>query len=123
TRIDHTAFSDARDEVCPDEMKLDPITPGQAGRVNTVTVRNATPDSVVVFAYDFNTGSEPLSGCPGINCGIDNVRIVGSDHADSNGVASVSTFVPRAGRGRTVYVQAGDQFECRISDVISHTFN
>lgn len=89
---------------------------------NTFTVYGATPGQRSTFVYGFAAGSVGVPNCPGVTVDIRTPQIIGSAVADSLGIASLTTFVPGAASGRTVFLQDVEQSSCMVSNRIQITF-
>ena len=97
-------------------------TPGLAGTVNTLETNQATPGATVAFFLGFQSGSTPVPGCPGVTLGMQNPRNIGRDVADGSGYASLDFFVPNAASGQTAFFQSVERSDCRVSNLVTHTF-
>lgn len=97
-------------------------TPGVAGRMNTIEVRNATAGGTVFVAYGSRTGVVQVPGCDGVTIDIQAPRATQSQ-ADDQGTALVTGFVPRAARGSTILFQAIDIESCRTSNLVVRTID
>ncbi len=98
-----------------------PASPA-AGANNTFTVFGATPGQRSTFVYGFAAGSVGVPNCPGVTVDIRTPQIAGSVVADSFGIAALTTFVPGAASGRTVFLQDVEQSSCKVSNRIEVTF-
>lgn len=112
-------------------FRLDPIAdslgmtsaePGLAGRMNEVTVRGATPGETVHVVYGRRAGSTSVPGCPGVTVEIAQPSLVGSAVADTAGLCTVEFNVPAGAAGRTVLFQSVERSACRVSGVVTTTF-
>lgn len=97
--------------------------PGRAGVTNTISAYGAKPGvRLVHFLYSLREGQTNVPGCPGVVLFLQRPVLLGSDVADSNGVATINVFVPGAARGVTVVLQALELDLCNESNAIFHTF-
>ncbi len=108
--------------VRPATLTLDDPSPGIAGQNNTLTAGGASPGSSVWFVYGFQQGSTNVPTCSGETVGISNPNIIGASTADSQGIASITTFVPGAASGLTVHIQAVELSACMVSNLVTYTF-
>jgi len=100
---------------------LNPIFPGIANNVNSMTVEQASPNGPVAFVWGFQTGSFIVGGsvCNGIVLGIKPLQILGTVKAGSNQIANFQFFIP-GGLPSFVFTQAVDINTCRTSDVVTN---
>ncbi|MHC4837422.1 MAG: hypothetical protein ACYTF3_04460 [Planctomycetota bacterium] len=100
------------------------VVPGTAGTTNTVTMSNAVPGGTVRFAGSLTAGTTPF-GCNGFSTALamSAPRELGAVVADGRGNASIPLSVPSSFAGTTVYLQALDLAECRLTAPLSLTFN
>lgn len=96
-------------------------TPGLAGEINRFEIGGATPDSMVMFTWGFQSAETPVAECPGLFLLIDNPRAIPTQ-TDKEGRARVTVYVPPAARGTRVLFQALDPHECTVSDLLEHRF-
>jgi len=98
------------------------LTPGTAGTPNTLSIDNASANSMVLFAGSTQSGITPFS-CNGISSALSmaSPRSLGSAQADGRGDASVSFVIPPSFSGTTLYFQGLDTDECRLSDLLTVT--
>ncbi len=98
--------------------------PGRAGEDNIFKAAGATDQATVRFYYGTATGQTQVSGCSAGTCvGIDNASVLGTATATSNGAAVLDEiFVPSGWAETTVYLQAVDLSDCRVSNIIVYTF-
>ncbi|MFG0328685.1 MAG: choice-of-anchor Q domain-containing protein [Phycisphaerales bacterium] len=99
-------------------LKLTPLSPGVAGRVNQIMVDGATAGTKVYFAFGFEAGRASLPNCPGVIAGIAQPRLMGVAIADPTGHAEISGFVPPQASGMTIHLQSGEPASCRVSNII-----
>jgi hypothetical protein len=104
------------------DLTLDGPDPGTAGVVNTLTATCGTAGEPIFFVFGVSEGTTRVPGCPGVDLGIANPRILGSSVADADGVASFNQFVPNVAAGVSVLLQAVDPATCRVSNLVQHTF-
>lgn len=97
-------------------------TPGLAGMDNTLTARFVTPGERVYFVYSLLTGSTPVPGCRGVFVNMASPKVLGIGIGDDVDEAHITRFVPDAGQGRTVRLQAVEPGTCRVSNWIDQTF-
>ncbi len=109
-------------EISVPSIQLGNPVPGLAGQNNSLSVTDANPGELVVFAYGFIAGSTNVPGCPGLTIPIAGPQIIGSALADANGDATVTSFVPAAASGRQVRIIAGQQASCQASNLVLFTF-
>jgi FG-GAP repeat protein len=102
--------------------RMTQITPGVTGISNTVEIEGGTPGQDSTFAYGFVTGSFSVPGCPGLSVELAFPNLIASVPADALGHAEVSSFVPAAVSGRTVYLQAVELSTCQKTNMLAHTF-
>ncbi|MFG0329662.1 MAG: hypothetical protein ACF8PN_07140 [Phycisphaerales bacterium] len=99
--------------------------PGVAGGVNTLTADGFTPGARVYFVYSRHGGGAMIPGCSLLDNAlqIDDPQIAGRATADTNGVATLTAFVPAAAASLgEIVIQAVDPTTCEISDWIAVRF-
>jgi len=98
--------------------------PGLADEDNIFKAAGATDEASVRFYYGTATGQTQVSGCTaGTYVGIASASIFGTATATSNGAAILDeVFVPSGWAETTVYIQAVDLSDCRVSNLIVYTF-
>lgn len=104
------------------DLFLDNPTPGIAGQINRHDVFNATPDEAVYYAYATRLGSTRLPVCGGMTLGLANAQQSGVALALGDCSGSISLDVPPFASGLTVYLQAVEPSTCRVSNVVTYTF-
>jgi hypothetical protein len=103
-------------------LTTDRIQPGLAGQVNSIHIHGAAPMAPVVLLVGTAHGSvAPPPGCRGAFIGIADAFAF-KLRADAQGEVSVSGFVPPAASGATVLVQTFEPQDCRVSNLVVHTF-
>lgn len=125
TRVDNSDFAAARDDLCPGgaaDLTVYAPVPGLAGQNNSINVAGCTPYETSWVVWGRISGSTGVPGCPGVNVGINNPKIAGSDVANGSGDAVVSSFVPNAAHGVSVIIQAVEVASCRVSNIVYFTF-
>jgi len=99
--------------------------PGTAGTTNTLTVTGVTPNSVVGFYTGQVLGTSLIvrPTCPqGVAIGLATPwRLLGTSHANSAGVATLSFSVPTTAAGKVYYFQLVDQIACSASNLVTET--
>jgi hypothetical protein len=103
-------------------LLVDSVTPGLAGRTNTLTARQARPGARVQWVVGFRSGPGALAACPGLSVPIRNPVVVAQALASTAGVATRGTSVPSSLGGSTYLYAAVDLATCRVSAVRSVTF-
>lgn len=103
-------------------LLLDAISPGRAGRTNTLTARQARPGGQVQWVVGFRTGTGSIPACPGLSIPIRNPVVVAQAIASTAGVATRGTSVPASLAGSTYRYAAVDLATCRVSAVRTVTF-
>lgn len=98
------------------------ITPGIAGVPNTLTMSNASVSSTVRFVGSVSPGSWAFT-CNGFSTALSmaNPILLGSSFTGSRGNAELIIPVSSTLSGRTVYLQAVDVQECRLSSLVTIT--
>jgi len=99
------------------------IVPGTAGVANTLTMVHASANSQVRFAGSLTQGFTPFT-CRGFSTGLSlaTPRDLGMVNADGRGGASQVVMIPPGFSGTTVYFQALDSSECRLTAPLAVTF-
>ena len=106
----------------PIEVSIDPLSPGQAGTQNNLSVSGGTSSGNMTIIYGFEAGTDNANNiCSGLETGIINPFTLVTLSADVNGNASFSFFIPSGFAGITVYLQAVDLSSCTPSNVIMET--
>lgn len=113
----HTAQSPIQSS----NITLDPITPGVASQINTLTAYGANPISSIGFLAGIGNGTSMIPGCSG-SLPVSSLRLVGFANSNSNGSVTLGLWIPRTARGRTFKIWAYDRVTCDISNEISETF-
>ncbi|MBI3844044.1 MAG: choice-of-anchor B family protein [Planctomycetes bacterium] len=116
---------DANGDSIPDECQnlvLSGPVPGQAGVVNTVTVSGATPGAGVQFFTGNAAGSTVAPGCPSTFLGIASAHPRRTLTANASGQVTASTMIRPGFSGRTILVQAIELTDCRLTNLVTHTF-
>lgn len=107
----------------PIDFALNPVDPGEAGELNTLSVSGATADGNVTFIYGFQEGTvSAQSICPGLQVGISDFNNLATVNANGNGSAFFEVFVPQNFSGLTVFMQAIDISDCAPSNINMVTF-
>jgi hypothetical protein len=120
-----TSYKSSRpclDSGCGTTLDIIEPDPGEAGVMNVISVRGATPGEVVDFYYSIASGSTEAIGCPGVFLGLANARRYAQVTADSDGIATYTMTVPAGASGRTIYLQAVDTYNCELSDIEVYAF-
>lgn len=94
-----------------------------AGAPNELIATSAAPGAHVYFTFGTATGQRNVRGCPGVNLGVRSPQIIGSAVADAHREARLMIDIPRAAKGRTVFLQAVDRTNCEPSNVLRITLN
>jgi hypothetical protein len=110
------------DAGCGEVLDIIEPDPGEVGMVNVISARGADPGESVNFYFGLAAGSTEVEGCSGVYVGIANARRFRQVTADSEGIATVTMFVPERADGWTVYLQAAGLSSCEISDLEVYTF-
>lgn len=99
------------------------LVPGAAGYVNGTEVIGATPGQAVVFLFGTLSGTFDLPGCTGtffdVFPDIEAAAVV----VDAGGEASIAGSVGPGAVGLTVLAQGIELTTCRVTDVVTTTFN
>lgn len=101
---------------------LHPPDPGIAGVTNTLTITGATAGHTMYFVYAFTPGSTPVPGCGGVVVDLTNPQIAGSTIVAADRSATISSFVPNAASGRTVFIQGVELESCDVTNRVAQTF-
>jgi hypothetical protein len=120
-----TAHRDSRtclDDGCGAIMDMTEPDPGIAGQSNTIGVRGATAGATIQFFAGTLAGSTPVPGCAGLSVDIGSAKGLPPVTADSNGNATLSVTVPPGAAGKTLRLQAADETNCTVSDLVIYTF-
>lgn len=96
--------------------------PGIAGQRNSFTANGGTPGSRSTFMYGLGAGSSSVPGCADITLSLKNAKKMGTATADGSGVAILSIPIPGSARGVKVLFQTYEGDTCRITNVVTHTF-
>jgi len=100
------------------------VSPGMAGRTNTLTTRHGTEGGLTAFVFGFRPGDRMihLRPCPmGITLGMLDPHLAGfATIVDGSSTASV--FVPGGLIGVNINMQAIDMASCETSDLVNLTF-
>ncbi len=99
--------------------------PGNAGTVNGLRLTGCTPGARVRFYYSQFGGGTLVPGChhtDGVTLQLENPILAGAATANQNGVATLTRFIPPAAQGRTFLIQALESSDCKISQLVVHTF-
>ena len=112
---------DAITHLAPSGPDVAGLSPGRAGTVNTLTVRDASPAARVSLVAGYLPGSTAVPGCAGLAVPFARPLLLGDVVADAAGAASLNLFIPRTVAGRTVQIQAVDLAACAMGSGISPT--
>lgn len=105
-----------------DFLFLTEPNPGIAGAANTVQVSQATPGASVWLTYSFQVGPSVTASCQWVDSDLIAPRFVGSMLANGSGVANFVGQVPPSMSGRTLYMQAFEPSNCKLSNLVAYTF-
>lgn len=95
--------------------------PGLAAGSNTMTVRGATPGSLVHLAASTQAGTTGVPGCP-TTVALRDPIYLGGVNANAAGEATFSIAPTPAASGRTVRFQAADATSCAVSNELTFSF-
>ncbi|MFW5653381.1 MAG: right-handed parallel beta-helix repeat-containing protein, partial [Planctomycetota bacterium] len=91
------------------------LIPGQAGKVNAISVVNIIPQNTVYFASATSGGESLVPQCPSLRLELGNPRMIGTATADAGGTATLEAFVPPGFAEQILHLQAVDPRACRHS--------
>lgn len=80
----------------------------QAGEVATLSAANATPDARVAFVYSVSGLGSTYVPQLDVTLDLNRPSLAGTNVANSQGEAQISTFVPNAAANRSVWLQAAE---------------
>ena len=99
-------------------ITINPVVPGVAGNLNTLSAVGITPNALVGFLAGVGQGQVQIPNCAGwVPAG--SARLVGVATANNAGAVSLGLWIPRTARNRTFQVWAYDQTTCQISQPIT----
>ncbi len=107
-------------------ITLDQPQPGEAGRKNTITIHDLTPNATVVLRYSIQGGGQLIPQCDlqaGVAWQLENPVPFKRGVADSNGEITFEVFVPYSLRDKgDILFQALEPGNCRISQLMIEAF-
>ncbi len=121
TNQDQADFdNDGTGDVC-ELLILNPIFPGLANNVNSMTVEQAIANKPVAFVWGFQQGLFIVDGstCNGIELGIKPLQLLWIVNAGPDQIANFQFFVP-GWLPNLVFTQAVEISTCRTSDVVQN---
>lgn len=108
--------------VMPSPLSLVGPFPGVAGEDNTFGASGATPGETVRIIAGTEAGLLDIPGCPGTTIDFANPRLLGTAVANLDGNAALTVAVPLEAAGKTAGFYAVEQSNCRVSNLVVHTF-
>jgi len=104
------------------ELKMLAPSPGLPGQMNTLSAQGAQPGSEVLFVGSLEPGSTTIKTCGGITFNFGHARLLGSDTADSSGVANLTINIPSELSSKSAYLQVLDGGTCEKSNLVVYPF-
>lgn len=101
-------------------LHLQRLDPGQAGSVNTLRLRNATPGALQALLIGTSPGSLAYGPCAHLWFGVSSPTLVFAA-ADGQGKLQLSGPLGTDVAGVTVYLQAFEPVSCRVSGLVVQT--
>jgi hypothetical protein len=97
--------------------------PGVAGGTNVIVLTGARPGADLVLYAGRNLGSTLVPGCsPGRALSIRNAGFYSAARAGADGTAIFDTNVDRGQRGASILLQAIERDSCRLSTLVTFTW-
>lgn len=102
--------------------RLSTPVPGIAGRMNTLHVIGANPNSELLFVGSVQAGATSAAFCSGVTVDMANPMLLGRAMTDSAGRAALEAYASPLLAGRIVLLQAFDPNSCQVSDLVTYAF-
>lgn len=112
----------AMDVSPPEPIEISGPVPGVAGQMNQLQIRNTQPFATVSVVYSKVSGATSIPWCTGTVVQIQNPTVSGLIQTDAQGNGTYSTAVARSAANLTFYIQIIDAANCKVSNLIVHTY-